>query len=229
LVSEMSLRVSTRSAPCRVVRVSAGQRVARFIWRFCHQPGRVFRDISLPAEHSPRRSIFVVVPEFACDLLLLRSFQVRRNRCLKVSAGAIVARAVPLAICWGRDGPVRHPTGRTGLGRRSWSLWLRWRGRAPHPWRCYRQGGSPCGCSGAATPADPHTITVSLQSRESERQRRIRRRSGRAADAANNLRAFDALPGRQVVAAPESGSSWSARGAKRLPGCVLRLRWRRSL
>jgi hypothetical protein len=49
-------------------------------------------------------------------LLLLRSFQVRRNRCRKVSSCAIVARAVQLAICGCRDGPVRRPKGRTVLG-----------------------------------------------------------------------------------------------------------------
>jgi hypothetical protein len=50
------------------------------------------------------------------------------------------------------------------------------------------------GCSGAATPADPHAITVRLQSREPEPQRRIRRRSGRAASAVIDPRAFDVLP-----------------------------------
>jgi hypothetical protein len=64
----MSLRVSTRSAPCRVVRVSAGQRFAGFEWYFRYLPRGAFRDISLLAEPFPRRSIFVVIREFEYDL-----------------------------------------------------------------------------------------------------------------------------------------------------------------
>src|SRR5579862_5762597 len=68
---EMSLRVSTRSAPCRVVRVCAGQSVAGFVWRFRHLPLDHIRDISLPDEQSPRRSIFTFACKFEYDLTSL--------------------------------------------------------------------------------------------------------------------------------------------------------------
>lgn len=134
-VPEMSLRVSTRSVPCRVVCVSAGQSIAGFVWRFRHQPGRVFRDISLPAEHSSRRSIFVVVREFACDLTFAEILSGAAQPVPKGIGGCHCGASGAVGDLLEPGWPCAPPSGSDGVGRRSWSPWLRWRGRAPHPRR----------------------------------------------------------------------------------------------
>jgi hypothetical protein len=72
----MSLRVSTRSVPCRVVRVSAGQRIAGFAWRFRHLPPGCFRfeAAALYSEETCNRRRSVPVATYRSVVLITAFF-----------------------------------------------------------------------------------------------------------------------------------------------------------
>ena len=132
-VPEMSLWVATDLSPCRVVHVSADQRVAGFAWCFRDLPRGAFRGISPPAEPLSSRSIFVVVRSSEHDFAL---------------AETCLGMAQPVSKCigvwhWGasgsvddpqgQSGPVSHSQGQTGSAGVAGSPGLRWPPRAPCP------------------------------------------------------------------------------------------------